>query len=76
MAISDQAGNDVAETVDWTAMASMLNLRDVLELIHDAFNDGSFAQEQFIHPRQQAIFHVFAEFSDELHAKGIEELFK
>ena len=43
MAIGDQASNDVDETVDWAAMTRMLNLRDVLELIHDTFNDGSFA---------------------------------
>ena len=51
MTIGDQAGNDVDETINGAAMASMLNLRDVFELIDDAFDDGSFAQEQFVHPR-------------------------
>ena len=49
MAIGDQASNDIDETVDWAAMARMLNLRDVLELIDHAVNDGASAQEQLIH---------------------------
>ena len=76
MTISDQASNDIDETVDRAAMTGMLNLRDVFELIHHAFNDGSFPQEQFVHPRQQTVFHVFAEFGDELHSERVEEVFK
>jgi hypothetical protein len=76
MAIGDQASHNVDETVDRTAMTSMLNLRDVLELIDDAFNDSPFAQEQFVHPGQQAVLHVLSEFGDELHAEGVEALFK
>ena len=48
MAIGDQAGDDIDETVGQAAMTSMLNLRNVFELIHDTLNDGSFAQDQFI----------------------------
>ena len=76
MAKSSQAGNDIDEAVDWAAMASMLNLRDIFELIHHAFNDGAFAQEQFVHQRQQAIFHVFPQFGDKLHTERLQELFK
>jgi len=45
MAIGDQASNDIDETVDGATMTGMLNLRDVLELIDHAVNDGAFAQE-------------------------------
>ena len=76
MAISDQASNNVNETVDRAAVAGMLNLRDIFELIDDAFNDGPFAQKQFIHPREQAVFHVFLEFGDELDTERLQELFK
>src|SRR5512145_328376 len=76
MAIGDQASNDIEETVDRATMASMLNLGDVFKLIDNAFNDGSFAQEELVYQRQQAIFHVFAKLGDELHAKGLKELFK
>ena len=57
-------------------MASMLNLRDVFELIDHAFDDGPFTQQQFVDPRQQAVFHVFLEFGDELHTKRLQELVK
>jgi len=42
MTISDQTGNDIDEAVGRTAMAGMLDLRDVFELIHNTFNDGTF----------------------------------
>ena len=60
MTISDQASDDVDKAIHGAAMASMLNLRDVFELIHDALDNRSFAQEEFIHQRQQAIFHVLS----------------
>ena len=40
MAISDQAGDNVDETVDGAAMASVFNLRDIFELVDDTLNDG------------------------------------
>ena len=76
MAISDQTGKDVDEAVDRAAMTSMLNLGDIFELIDDAFDDGPFAQEQFVNPRQQAVFHVFPELGNELDTQRVEELFK
>ena len=76
MAIGDQPGDDIDETIEWAAMAGMLNLGDVLELIYNALDDGPFSQEQFVRQRDQAIFHVFPEFGDELHPEDVEELFK
>ena len=76
IAISNQARNNIDETVDGTTMTGMLNLRNVFELIDNAFDDGRFAQKQFIDQRQQAVFHVFLEFGDELNAKCLQELFK
>ena len=57
-------------------MAGMLNLGDIFELIDDAFEDGALAQEQFVDPREQAVFHVFIEFGDELDSERFQELFK
>ena len=76
MAIGDQASNDIDETVDGAAVASMLNLRNVFELIHHALNDGPFAEKEFVHYGEQAVFHVFPEFGDELHTERLRELFK
>ena len=49
MTISDQARNNIDEAVDWTAVTSMVNLRNILELVDDTLNDGTFPQEQLIH---------------------------
>ena len=43
MAVSDQAANQIDAEVDGTAMAGVLNLGDVLQLIGDGLNDGTFA---------------------------------
>jgi len=45
MAISNQASDDIDEGVYWAAMTSMLNLRDIFELIDDTLNDGSLTQK-------------------------------
>lgn len=45
-------------------------------MIHHTFDDGSFSQEQYVDPRERAVFHVFPEFGDELDANGLLELFK
>jgi len=45
-------------------------LRDVLELVIDGFDEGAFAQEEFIEPRHELVAHVFAQFGDELKVLG------
>ena len=42
MTISDQTGDKIDYEVDWTAMTSVLDLRDILELVDHGFNNGSF----------------------------------
>ncbi len=48
MAIGDQACNQVDQKVDGAAMAGMLDLRNVFELIRDGLDDHSFAQEELV----------------------------
>jgi len=43
MARGDQVSKDVDDAVDQTAMTSVLNLQDVLELTDGVFDDGPFA---------------------------------
>ncbi len=50
MAVGNEPCDQVDQKVDGAAMARMLNLRDVFELIGDGFDDGAFAQEQFVGP--------------------------
>ena len=74
--ISDQASNNIDEEVDWTAMPGMLDLRNILELVDDTFNNGSFAQEKLVMQSDQTILHVLSQAGDELNTKGVKEQFK
>ncbi len=64
MAISNQATKQVDQEVDRTAMARMLDLRNVLELINNRFHDGAFAQEKLIQEGHEFVFHIGADTSD------------
>ena len=43
MAVGDESCDQVDQEVDRAAMARMLDLADVFELIRDGLDDGSFA---------------------------------
>jgi hypothetical protein len=49
--------HDVEDKVERAAMARMLNLGLVLELIVDGFDDIAFAEQELVEQRDQAIFH-------------------
>ena len=48
MAIGNQSTQDVDKAVDWRTLARMLNLRTVLQLVNDRFDDGALAEQQTI----------------------------
>lgn len=48
MAVGDESSQQINYKIDRTTMMSMLDLRDILESVNDAFNDRSFAHQQFI----------------------------
>ena len=50
----------------------MLNLRDVLQLVNDGFDNGAFAEQETVAQRHQSLFHIAFEFGDELNACGVE----
>ena len=70
--IGDQTGDDIDEGVDWTAMTSVFNLRNVFELIYHTFNNGSLAQEQLVNHRDQSVFHVLLDACDGLDIEGVQ----
>ena len=43
MAVGDEACDQIDQEVDRTAMARMLDLADIFELIGDGLDDGTFA---------------------------------
>jgi hypothetical protein len=43
MAVSDQTGDQIDQEIDRAAMARMLDLTDIFELIVNSLNNGSLA---------------------------------
>lgn len=74
MAVGNEPCHQVDQEVDGTAMARMLNVRDVFELIGDGLDDGTFAQEELVRPVEQAIVHVFAQLRDFVQSLGDEQV--
>ncbi len=76
MAVSNQAAHQVDQEIGDAAMPRVFNLRNVLKLINDGFDNGPLSQQQFVAQRHQAIFHVAFEFGDQLNPKGLPQLFQ
>ncbi len=76
MAIGNQPTQHIDKEIDRAAMAGILGLRDILELIDNTFDDGSFAQQQVVSQREQAVFHILAQLGDQLHIEGLEQVQK
>jgi hypothetical protein len=74
MAVGNEAGDQVDQKVDGAAMARMLDLRDVFELISDGLDGGAFAEQELVGPVEQPIVHLFAQFGDELKPLGHQQL--
>src|SRR5947209_8137645 len=55
--VSNQTCDQIDEEVHRTAMTRVLNLRDILQLIVDRFNDGSLPEHDLIEHRQQLVLH-------------------
>ena len=66
--VSHQPNYQINKEVKWTAMAGMLDLRDIFQLVVDCFNDRAFTQRKCIKQRQQLVFHVVTYLGDELYA--------
>ena len=56
-------------------MSGVFNLGDVFELIDNGFDQGSFAQQEFVGHRQELIFHVGSQLGNQLEIKERFQLF-
>jgi hypothetical protein len=61
MTVSKQSGNQMHDKIDRAVMKKMLDLRNVLELVNNGLNDGSFMQQQFVRKVHEVVLHVFAQ---------------
>lgn len=64
-AVGNQPGDQMSHEIDGAAMTGVFNLRDVLELINDGFNDGALTQQQLVAQQHQLVFHVGLELGDQ-----------
>ena len=74
MTVSDKTRDQIDEEVDRAAMARMLNLADVFELIGNSLDDGAFAQQEFVGPIEQSVVHLLAQLGDKLQSLGDQQL--
>ena len=56
MRISRQTTNEIDHKVSKATMTGVFNLRDILELINDGFQDATLAEQQFVREQNQAVF--------------------
>src|SRR6266567_2471412 len=71
MTVGNEPSNQMNHKIGGTTMTRMLDLRNILELVDNGFDNRSFAQQELIRQMHELVFHVFAQPSDEL-----ESLFK
>ncbi len=55
-------------------MPSMLDLRNVFQLVVDRLDDGALSRHDFVEHRHQLILHGCFQLGDELHIIGEERL--
>lgn len=60
-AVGQQACEEVDHEVGGTAVARVLNLGDVLELVDDGLNERTLAQQQLVPIVHQTVLHVGAD---------------
>lgn len=58
MTIRNQSTDQIDEKIGDTAMAGMRDLRDILQLVIDGFDDRPLAQQQFLFQFHQPIFPI------------------
>jgi hypothetical protein len=46
--VGNQSADDIDQAIDWAAVARMLNLGNVLQMVSDGFDDGTLTQQQTI----------------------------
>jgi len=74
VAVGDQSSEQVDEEIVGTTMAGMLDLADVLELVIDALDDRTLAQQQSVGGGKDPFTHILAQLGDQQEALPGEEL--
>ena len=73
MAICGGAREQVDHEVERAAVARVLNLRDVLELVNDRLDERTCAKQQPVVGVNELVAQVLAQFGDEAQPSGDQE---
>src|SRR5512135_2137944 len=68
MTVGNKPGNQMHDKIGRAPMTRMLDLRNILELVDNRFDNRSFAQQELVRQMHELVFHVFAQPGDELEA--------
>ncbi len=66
MAISNQSAENIDKAIDWRTMTRMLDLRNVLQLVDDGFDNRALVKGQTVIERHQSLFHIALELRYEM----------
>src|SRR5690606_15219142 len=75
VAIGRQAREQVDEEIEGAAVARVLDLADVFELIDDGLDQGAFAQQEPVGEVEELVAHVLAQFGDQAESVDDQETF-
>ena len=56
--IGNETTNEIDEKVGGAAVARMLNLGNVLELVNNSLDNGAFSQQNLVENRHELVLHV------------------
>jgi hypothetical protein len=74
MAVGNEPSKQMHYKIGRATMTRMLDLRNILELVDNRFDNRPFAQQELVRQVHEPVFHVFAQSGDELEALFKEQL--
>jgi hypothetical protein len=73
ISVGDQCGQQIRNEVGQAAVARMLDLTNVLELIVDRLAQCALAQENLVEHRDQLVLHILLDLGDQLYPLSPEQ---
>jgi len=75
MAIRNQTTQHKDKEIRNTTMARVLDLRDILELTNNTLDDRSLVEQDAVGHGHQLVFHVHAQFANQLEIEPLKQRF-
>lgn len=75
VAIGDESSEQMDQEIGRAAVAGVLDLANVLELVEDRLDERPLAQQEPVGELEELVAHVLAQFGDEAQSVGEQEAF-